>query len=609
MSSRSLLRLLCVSAAVVLGASQAPAQTATVPPPLKPDARTGEIQAGRAALLAALTPVTDALLSDPPPGEWLQWRRTYDSQGFSPLAQINKKNVANLAPAWSWSLPSGTSEVTPLVHDGVLFVFGAGDRIQALDAAGGDLLWEYIRPTPATPPVGSSLKRNFAIYGDKLYVATADNHMIALTLKTGKLAWDRKLVDDALRFGISSGPLIVKGKVIQGLSQCWGAQPGGCYITALDADTGAEVWRFNTLARPGAPGGETWNGLPLERRHGGAVWTTGSYDPKLNLLYFGVGNTYNWQDLVKGESPGKDQPGVNHDGLYLNSTVALDPDTGRLVWHYQHLPGDLWDLDYAFERQLVDLPVEGKTRRVVVTTGKMAITEGMDAATGKWLFAKDLGLQNIVASIDPVTGKKTYAAGVEPDLTGARRNLQCPSSYGYKNWPANAYDPKTRVVYMTITESCGESLPRLFTPANPYTNGVQETRIIRYQPDSNGEIGGIEAVDLATRKTLWSIRQRAPMTGAALATAGGLVFTGDADRWFRAYDAATGKVLWQMRLNDAINSYPISYSVKGRQYVAIVAGFGGSRIANLRPLTTEIQTPRGGGSAVWVFELKGAPAK
>ncbi len=609
MSSNSRRLLLGLSTAALLGAGAAQAQLATVAPPIQPDAKTGEVLRQRAALLASVTPVTDTVLSNPAPGDWLQWRRTYDAGGFSPLTQINKKNVAGLSPAWTWSLPAGTSEVTPLVHDGVLFMFGNGDRVQALDAASGDLLWEYTRPLPPGPPPGNALKRNIAIYGDKLYVGTSDNHMLALEVKTGKVAWDHQVVDNTYKYGMSAGPLIVKGKIIQGMTNCSGVQPGGCFIVALDANTGNEVWRFNTLAHPGDPGGDSWNGLPVERRNGGSVWTTGSYDAKLNLIYFGVGNTYNWQDLVKGESPGKDKPGVTADGLYINSTVALDPDTGKLAWHYQHLPMDMWDLDFAFERQLVDLPVKGRTQRVVMTTGKMVITDGLDAATGKWIFSKDQGIQNIVKSIDPATGKKNYDPIAIPDLTGARRNLQCPAGYGAKNWPSNAYNPNSRVVFITIAEVCGESVPRMYANGARYTGGGQETRIARYQPGSDGNIGRVDAVDLVTQKTLWSTRQRASVTSAALATAGGLVFAGDADRWFKAYDDKTGKVLWEMRLNDAVNSYPISYSVKGKQYVAVVAGFGGARIGNLRQLTTEILTPRGASSALWVFEVKGPVSK
>ena len=588
--------------ASVLGCVAVYAQ-AQIAAPLTPDAKAGQVRQQRSALLSGMTPVTDTMLRNPPPGDWLQWLRTYDEQGFSPLSQINKKTVGSLRTAWTWSLPPGTSETTPIVHDGVLFVYGNQDRIQALDALTGDLLWEYTRTLPPGVRAGNTIKRSFAIYGDKLYVATSDSHVIALDAKTGEAVWDREVADVKLRYQLSSGPLVVKGKVIQGVTGCSSTQAGGCYIVALDAGSGSELWRFNTIARPGEPGGNTWNGLPLERRMGGSVWTTGSYDPDLNLVYFGTGNTYNWQDLENGASPGKDQPGVTRDGLYLNSTLALNPDTGQLAWHYQHFPEDLWDLDYAFERHLINLPINGQQQRVLVTVGKMVIIDVVDRATGKWIYSKDLGLQNIVSSIDPVTGKKNIDPMAVPDLTGRRNNLQCPAGFGAKNWPSDAYNPTTRIMYLPLTEHCGESTPKTFGPNNPYAGSGQETRITRYFPKSDGNIGRLDAVNLETRKVIWSVRQRAPITSAVVATSGGVLFAGDSDRWFRAYDDLTGKVLWQMRLNDAVNSYPITYSVKGKQYVAVVAGFGGPRIANLNVLTPEIQSPRGAGAALWVFEL------
>jgi alcohol dehydrogenase (cytochrome c) len=599
-SRLALAALLTGMSGMAFAQASAPApKTAGIAPPIQPDKRTGEIIAARKAVLDKITPVTDAMLKNPPPGEWLQWRRTYDAQGFSPLEQINKANVATLRPAWTWSLPAGTTENTPLVHDGVIFVFGTGDRLQALDATNGDLLWEYQRALPTGTGVNgqNGIKRNFAIYGDRLYLSTTDSHLVTIDVKTGKEVWDH-VFPDSKDFRITSGPLIVNGKVIQGVASC---PAGGCYIIGLDAADGKEVWRFKTVAQPGAPGDNTWNGLPLDQRFGGSVWTTGSYDPDLNLIYYGTGNTYAWQQLTTG-GPNK-LKGNNHDGLYIDSTVALNPDTGALKWHYQHLPEDYWDLDFAFEQQILTLPVNGKDRRVVSTTGKMVLTDVVDAATGKWVFTHDAGIQNIVKSIDPKTGRKTYDPATVPDLTLQRRNLQCSAGYGAKNWPANSYDARSGLMYVTIAEVCGESLPKAWKPGDPYSGGGMETRIARYQPGSDGNIGRVDAIDMRTQKTVWSKRQRAPVTSAALATAGGVLFAGDSDRYFKAYDSATGDTLWQMRLNDAVNSYPISYSVNGKQYVAVVAGYGGPRIGNLHQLTTEIQTPRGNSAALWVFEV------
>ena len=570
--------------------------------PIKPDAKTAVILKQREDLLGKMSPVTDAMLANPPPGEWLQWLRTYDLHGFSPLDQINKENVASLRPAWTWSLPQGTSEGTPLVHDGILFIYGAGDRMQALDAVTGDLLWEFTRPPRAGAPANPQVLRNFSIYGDKVYLSAPDGHLIALEAKTGKMLWDKEIVGAGYR--ISAGPVAIKGKLIQGITSCGGLQPGGCFVLGLDANDGKELWRFNTLARPGEPGGNSWNGLPVEQRNGGSVWTTPAYDSETDTLYIGTGNTYNWQALAKG-APTKPR-GATKEGLHLNSTIALDPNTGKMKWAYPHFPEEPWDLDWAFERQLITLPVQGRDRKLVVTMGKAVIYDALDRETGKWAFSKDLGIQNVVTKIDQRTGKKTYDPLAMPDLTGERNNLQCPAGYGAKNWPSNSFNDQTKVSFVPLAEVCGETSPRLYKSMDEYKGGGQEQRMARYHPNSDGNVGRIDAVNLATRETVWTVRQRASVTSATLATAGGVMFVGDADRYFRAYDQATGNVLWEMRLNDAINAYPISYSVNGKQYVAVAAGFGGPRIANLRQLTTEVNTPRGGGAALWVFELPSA---
>src|SRR5581483_2145800 len=322
----------------------------------------------RANPLERLTPVTDALLMHPPESDWLTWRRTYDDWGFSPLKQINRRNAGELRLAWSWSLPPGPNEMTPLVHDGVLFVFGYGDKVQALDAGTGDLLWQYSRQLPQG--VQPSVKRNLALYENRLYVPTSDAHMVALDIKTGRVVWDHMIADHKMGFNITGGPLVAKGKVMQGVG---GRAAGGNFIAALDARTGEEAWRFYTIARPGEPGGNTWNGLPLEKRNGASVWTAGSYDPDLNLAFFGFGQTDDTGPLLKPVN----QPGVTNDGLYTDSTLAINPDTGKLAWYFQHVSNDQWDLDWVFERQLIPLPVNGTTQKLAVTSGKMAIYDAL----------------------------------------------------------------------------------------------------------------------------------------------------------------------------------------------------------------------------------------
>ena len=569
-----------------------------MPAPIQPDSVTNDVLQQRNGLLQKMRPVTDEMLASPPDGDWLHWLRTYDQHGFSPLKQITKENVDRLKPAWTWSLPPGTGQTTPLVHDGVIYILGPNDRVQAFDAEKGDLLWEAL-PKEENEQA-TQVKRNMAIYGTTLYVPTVRNTMLALDARTGKTIWDQPIAGAGADWEMTSGPLVAKGKIIQGATHC----TTGCFIFALDATTGKEVWRFRTVAQPGEPGGNSWNGLPAERRPGAGVWSTASYDPKLNLVYLGTGNNYAWQELVKGASPGNKQKGVTTDGLYMDSTLALDLESGKLKWYFQHIHLDMWNLDTSFEHQLIDLPVDGKPRRLVVTAGKIAIFDALDAATGKFVFAKDLGIQNIVASIDPVTGRKTYNPQSIPDMKRTRTSMQCPAGFGARSYPSNAYNPNAKTVYVAMAEVCGEVIAvDTSKPDYVYKGGAQEIRIPRLMPGSDGKVGRLDAVNLETRQITWTVRQRAPFTSATLATDGGLVFAGDLDRMFRAYDGATGNVLWETRLNDIVSSYPISYSVNGKQYIAVVAGVAGPRVGNLNRYTTEIKAPSGGGATLWVFEL------
>ncbi len=550
--------------------------------------------------LDKLTPVTDALLQNPPAGEWLTWRRTYDDQGFSPLKQINKSNVGQLRSKWTWSLFPGANENTPLVHDGVIFVHSSGDHVQALNAVTGDLLWEYSRELPK-PKTGflNLVKRDIAIYGNHILMETSDLHVVALDMKTGEVAWDHEVVDRDKnpRVMMTGGPLVAKGKVMVGTV---GQAPGGNMIVALDADTGKEAWRFYTIARPGEPGGNSWNGLPLDKRNGASVWTPGSYDPALSLVFFGAAQTYDTGPLVH---PSK-EPGITNDGLYTDTTLAFNPDTGKLVWHFQHVANDQWDLDWAFERQLVNLPVKGETKRVVVTSGKEAYYDALDAATGKYDFSMDLGLQNVIESVDPVTGAKTINHKVV--IGDGETKTVCPHAGGAKSWIPASLNPATKILYVPLVESCMDLIPVAPGERGGLSSGVRFT--IRPRLDGDGKYGRVEAINLETRKVVWTDRQRAPQTTGVLATAGGVVFAGSLDRYFRAYDEATGKVLWETRLNDVPSSCPITYSVNGKQYVAMVVGNGGAQAITWPPLVPEIKNPDSGGAELWVFELPGKTA-
>ena len=538
--------------------------------------------------LDSMRAVTDAMLHDPPAADWLLWRRTYDASGFSPLEKINTDNVANLRLAWSWALPMGPNESTPIVHDGVLFVHGYGDKVQALDAVTGDLLWQYSRRLPRT--VSPSLKRGLSIYGTRLYIPTSDAHVVALDVKTGNLIWDQPVGDLEVGLRMTGGTLVVRGKVMVGTT---GRHEGGNYIVALDAETGEEAWRFGTIPGPTDPGGHTWNGIPHAERNGGSVWVPGSYDPVTNLAFFGPGNTYDTAPLRDLAAT----PGMTNDGLYLDSTLALNPDTGELAWHFQHQANGQWDLDWAFERQVMQLPVDGDPTSVVVTIGKQAIFDIVETKTGKYVSSIDLGLQSGITAIDPVTGRKTQDPMLIPG-DGETKTL-CPHVGGGRSWSPTAHDPNTQIVYVPIVEACMDLVPVAEGERGSLTTGVRWT--VRPRPESDGNYGRLEAVNLETKETVWIARQRAPQTTGALVTAGGLVFAGSLDRRISAYDAATGDRLWGTRLSEVPNAPPISYSVDGQQYVAVIVGSGGYLTRAYSVLAPEIQNPPDRGAALWVF--------
>lgn len=535
--------------------------------------------------LDQLTAVTPAMLGAPRDADWLLWRRTYDGHGFSPLKQIDKGNVSNLHLAWSWSLPPGSNEMVPLVHDGVIFAYSFGDVVEAIDAANGELLWRYQHQLQSADATYHA-KKGIAIIQDRLIVPTSDKHLVALEMKTGRVVWDHTIdIGGEISFLMKNGPLIVKDKAIIGLAG-YGAVERGSFIVAVDVNTGKEVWRFNTVARPGEPGGETWNDLPLDSRSGGSVWNPGSYDPDLNLVYFGTAPTYDTMPLRKPIG----KPGVSNDALYTDATIALNPDTGKLVWYFQHQKNDQLDHDWAFERVLTTLPVNGAMRKVVVTGGKQAIFEAVDAATGAYLFSIDLGMQNIISAIDPKTGAKTINPETIPPPGNRAISLPgaCPDTLGARNWMATAYDASRHALFIPMTDTCVDSRTKTRWQKNP-------------DPATDGQWGLMKAIDLETRQVAWTRRERGPSVGAAVATAGGVVFYGTGDRWFHAYDSAAGTELWRMRLNNIPSSFPVTFLVDGRQYVA-VATSDGTIQSNAVNRTAGLNNPMGG-ATLWVFSV------
>ena len=581
--------------------------TATVvylPLLLLPGAATQAQQALVADPTQKMRPVTDEMLLHPDPSDWLMWRRTYDGFGFSPLNEITRDNVKDLRVAWSWSLTNGATESTPIVHDGILYIWNYADKVQALNAATGDLIWEYRRDLPQTiiDQAGNNMaKRNMAIYQDKLVIATSDAHLVALDAKTGDVAWDHETADWRKGWRYTAGPFIVDGMVLQGMTGCGNAEPGGCFITAHDFKTGAEKWRVWTIAHPEDPNFNTWNGIPLESRFGASAWVAGSFDPEQNLVFYGVGQPYPWIAEMRGTLPKKkNAPGITNTALYSDATLAIEPATGKVKWYHQYLQDDTWDLDYVYERMLVDLPFNGATRKMVVTTGKLGIIEALDRTTGEWLWAKQTVPQNVVANIDPKTGDKTINPAAIPHI--GQTTVNCPADPGGRGWPATAYNPNTQTLFLPLNEFCSNTTPTPLDPGQAYTGGGRAIFARTLVPGSDGNVGRIDAIKLTDRSTVWSYRERGPATGAVLPTAGGVVFEGGWDRYFRAFDDTTGKVLWQLRTNNAINGFPVSYSVNGKQYVAVSVGNGSTHAKSLATLTPEITAPDGG-SVLWVFAL------
>ncbi len=537
--------------------------------------------------------VTDVMLAKPADDDWLTWRRTPQADGYSPLRQVTRRNVASLGIAWAWSLPNGPNVGTPLVHDGVLFMPGSdsGDVLQAFDAATGELLWQHRHMLPAGTSPG--FRKAIALYGDKVFISTSDLHVIALDAKSGRQAWDSivTLPKGGVRRQLHGGPIVAGGMVIVGTG---GDTPGGNLIVAFDATNGVEKWRFNTIAQPGEPGGESWNGLAASARTGGSVWNPGSYDPQSGLAYFGPAPTYDTGPL---RVPSSD-PALSRDALYTNHTLAFDPRTGELRWHFSHFPNDQWDLDWAFERQIVDIPFKGTTHRAVLTGNKGGVFDVLDAKSGAYLFSFDLGMQNLITSIDPKNGTKAFDPALWPG--DGRTKFVCPYMQGGKNWFPDAVDPVNHLLFVPMAEACME-----MAPVAPGEKGLLTGYNIklRPRPGSDGRYGRIQAYDLARRKTAWVQRRRAPISTGVLATAGGVIFAGFVDRMLIAYDSATGEPVWHTRLNDVPDSNLISYAVNGIQYIAVVTSQGGSSPTIFSGLVPEIQNPKNRTSTLWVFRL------
>ena len=527
-------------------------------------------------------PVTDAMLQDPAPANWLMWRRTLDSWGYSPLDQVDRDNVADLRLVWSRALNApGRQQGTPLVYDGVMYMPNPKDVIQAINAVTGDLIWEYRRNRPddlADYMIASLIdtNRNIAIYNNLIIDTSGDDYVFALDATTGDLVWETEVLDYRVNpANQTSGPIIANGKVISGRSCDPRGGPDACVVVAHDAMTGEELWRRRLIPAPGEPGNETWGDVPFEERVHVGAWMVPSFDPDLNLVYIGTSVTSPAPKFMLG--------GSENTHLYHNSTLALDADTGEIVWYYQHL-NDHWDLDHPFERLLVDTRVApnaaavswinprlrpGEQRQVITgIPGKTGVVYTLDRATGEFLWATPTITQNVISSIDGATG----AVSENPELVFTsigQEVLTCPHASGGKDWEAGAYSPLTNTMYMPLRNVCARMLAT--APGDEETSRLYAIAWRSQIAPGTDQVGTVQAISVETGETTWTYEQRAATMSLA-ATGGGLVFGGDVNGRFRAFDHQTGDVLWEINLGSSVSGFPITYAVNGRQFVAVSTG-------------------------------------
>ena len=538
-------------------------------------------------------PITKERLLNPEDGDWLSYRRTYDVFGFSPLDQINRTNVQDLRPVWSYSMRDNSRWVpTPVVANGLMYVAEGSGRVVAFDVVSGDVAWIHERSYPEDIRISQAYGRHrgVSVYGDKIYWGTADSYLVALDARTGRQIWEVMTGDYHTGQGHSHPPLIADDKIILGSNGGDRAIRGA--MAAYDPQNGELFWKTYTVPAPGEPGSESWSESELPPQ-GGGTWGTPSYDPQLGFVYFGTGQPTPWASTLRGRG----------DALYTNSVIALDIQTGEMQWHFQVVPEDNWDMDSPYESTLLDLVVNGVVRQVLVHTSKIGWGVVLDRATGQFIHSFRTAYDNLIASWTE-EGRPVFNPDQIPtsaDVDSDKIFEVCPHYHGARNLNSPSYSPITGLYYLGINNSCMDvSFVSEESPPGRRYSGMRANlkRVPGYD-----YVGEFVAFDPVTGGRAWEYRSPsgAAMTASALATAGGVVFGGSADRRFFALDTDTGAALWEMRLSGDISGAPVTFEVGGRQYVAVGVGGRIAQTTSYARLTGET-IPQGTG-VIWVFAL------
>ena len=507
------------------------------------------------------------LHADQEPRNWLMYAGSYKSWRYSPLDQIGTGNAQNLELKWVYQLDSMDKfEASPLVVDGVMYFSQPPSDVIAVDAKTGRAFWTYRYTLQGTVGVCCGrVNRGLAILGDTLFLAALDGNLVALDAKTGREVWKTRVVDPSLGYSLTMAPLVVKDKVIIGPA---GGEYGiRGFLAAFDARTGKEVWRFNTIPGPDETGHESWTGDAWQRG-GGSIWLTGSYDPELNLIIQGVGNpSPDWNATVR--------PG---DNLYASSAIALDADTGKLKWHYQFVPHDAWDWDAMQTPVMVDAEWQGQPRKLLYWAHRNGVFYVLDRTNGKFLSGKPFAKVNWLEGFDE-NGRPKVQSDSLPTAEGA---LVYPGVQGATNWYGPSYSPRTGLFYLSIWAdyySVYQEGAAEYVAGRRYNGGnirqpLAFNRRPMLLPDEEQGYGALKAIDPKTGETVWQVKFADLTEGGVLSTAGDVVFTGNREGYFHAFDAREGKLLWKVSLGGYIAAGPVSYSVDGKQYVAVAAGHG-----------------------------------